>query len=176
MTGGPFEDAVAIDTNVFVHLLNPQNNQDGHINSLLGYLAEQRIALLVDDGERIAGEYNQQLVEALLGQDDRDEIYTLRYWVLNAPRQDVPVSGNDALMTAIRGVIVERSETVDRIFVYVALKEGKVLISNDERHIVTGPPREGGQTPRRDRILNNTRRLRPEGADIMSSWEAYEKI
>ena len=175
MTSGPFEDAVAIDTNVFVHLLNPQNNQDRHINGLLGHLAEQRIALLVDGGGRIIGEYNQQLRE-LSGQDDRDEIHILRYWALNAPRRAVPVSGDDALMTSIRRVIVEQSETVDRIFVYVALKEGKVLISNDERHIVTGPPRERGQTPRRNRILNNTRRLRPDGADIMSSWEAYEKI
>lgn len=176
MTGGSFQDEAATDTNVFIHLLNPQNNPDGHINGLLGRLAEQRVALLVDDGGRIIGEYNQQLREVLRGQDDRDEIHILRYWVLSAPRRAVQVSGNDALMTAIRRVIDEQSETVDRIFVYVALKEGRVLISNDERHIVTGPPRESGQSPRRNRILNNTRRLRPDGAAIMNSREAYERI
>ena len=37
---------VAIDTNVFQHLLNPQNNVDSHINRLLEYLSERGRLLL----------------------------------------------------------------------------------------------------------------------------------
>ena len=40
MTIGPFEDCVAIDTNVFEHLLNPEMNPGSHINELLAYLQE----------------------------------------------------------------------------------------------------------------------------------------
>ena len=173
MTGTPFQDAVAIDTNVFIHLLNPQNNPDGHINILLAHLSRKGVALIVDGGGRIDGEYNQQLSEAIRCQDDGNEIYILRYWMLNAPRRAVPVSGDDPLMTAIQRVIVEQSEAVDRIFVYVALKEGKVLISNDERHIVIGPPRENRRPARRTRML---RRFATDGAGILTSQEAHALI
>lgn len=173
MTDSPFQDAVAIDTNVFIHLLNPQSNPDGHINQLLTHLIGLGIALLVDDGGRIAGEYNHLLGAAISGQNDRNEIYILRYWILNAPRRSVEVSGNDALMTAISRVIIEPSEAVDRVFVYVALKAGKILISNDEMHIVTGPRRGSRQTARRDRML---RRFATAGAEILTSQEAHALI
>ena len=173
MTGPLFQGAVAIDTNVFIHLLNPQNNPDGHINRLLTHLSYEGAELLVDDGGRIAGEYNHLLGAAISGQDDRNEIYILRYWILNAPRRSVEVSGNDVLMTAIRRVIVEPSEAVDRVFVYVALKVGKILISNDEMHIVIGPLRESGQPARRARML---RRFATAGAEILTSWEAHARI
>jgi len=40
---------VAIDTNVFQHLLNPQNNVNSHINRLLEYLIGRRTTLVVDE-------------------------------------------------------------------------------------------------------------------------------
>ncbi len=175
MTGGPFQDAVGIDTNVFVHLLNPQNNPDGHINGLLRHLAEQRVALLMDGGGRIAGEYERSITPLIRGLDEaRNERQILRYWMAFAPSRKVEVSEGDALMVGI-GQVISGDAAVDRIFVYVAFKEGKVLISNDERDIVFGSDRARGYVPRRERLLQITQDCRPPGADILTAREAYEK-
>ena len=172
MTESPFQDSVAIDTNVFEHILNPQENIDSHINALLTHLQELQVCLIVDDSARIFGEYNHRIGPIIQKADDtRNEIYLLRYWLLNAPRLNTPVSGNDPLMTAIRRVVIELAEAVDRIFCYVALINGRVLITNDRMNIVFGPPNES--PPRRARILNGTRRWRLQGADILTSQEAY---
>ena len=166
---------VAIDTNVFQHLLNPQNNVDSHINRLLEYLVRERVALIVDDQSLIASEYKQQLERRLGASNDiRNEVQILRYWVLHASRHSVSVNEKDGLMKEIYEVIVEVSEDVDRTFVYVALQQGTVLISNDLRHIVRGPVDE--PEPRRTRLLSNTEDLRPDGADILTSQEAYAVI
>ena len=175
MTGGPFEDAVAIDTNVFVHLLNPQNNPDGQINDLLMRLFEQGVALLVDDGGRIAGEYERSLTPHIRRLDEaRNERQILRYWLRSAPSREVEVFEGDALMAGI-GQVIGGEAAVDRIFVYVAFKEGKILISNDERDIVFGSDRGRGYVPRRELLLRNTQDFRPPGADILTAQEAYEK-
>ena len=175
MTESPFEDSVAIDTNVFLHLLNPSENTESHITVLLSYLQREGITLIVDDDGRIAGEYLHHIGPVIRRTDDtRNEIFLLRYWILNAQRQQVTVTGSDRLMAAIRQVIVEPSEAVDRIFVYVAFDAGKVLISNDGEHILDGPVRGSGQ--RRQRLLRSTRRLRSTGADILTSQEAHSRI
>ena len=175
MTASPFQDAVAIDTNIFEHILNPQENLDDHINALLRHLQEQEACLIVDDSNRIFGEYNHRIGPIILRSDDtRNEIYLLRYWLLNAPRLFTSVVGNDELMTKIGQVIIELREAVDRIFCYVAFRNGRVLISNDRMNIVLGPPSES--SARRNRMLHETRRLRPPGADILTSQEAYGKI
>ena len=175
MTGGPFQDAAGIDTNVFSHLLNPQNNPDGHINSLLTHLFEQQVALLVDDGGRITGEYERSITPLIQRLDEaRNERQILRYWMTSAPSRKVEFSEGDALMAGIRQVI-SGDAAVDRIFVYVAFKEGKVLISNDKGDIVFGSDRGRGYVPRRERLLQITQDCRPPGADILTAREAYEK-
>ena len=175
MTDSPFQDAVAIDTNVFIHLLNPQENAESHINGLLKNLQMAQVSLIVDDSERILGEYNNQIGPMIRESDDtRNEIHILRYWILNCPRLTTRLVLNDALMTAIRGVIVEPDQAVDRILVYVALRQGKVLISNDRMNIVLGPPSES--TERHQRLLRNTRGFRTGDADILTSLEAYARI
>ena len=175
MTGSPFQDAAAVDTNVFSHLLNPQNNPDGHINDLLAHLFEQQVALLVDDGGRITGEYERSITPLIQRLDEaRNERQILRYWMAFAPSRKVEVSERDDLMAGIEQVI-SGDAAVDRIFVYVAFKEGKVLISNDERDIVFGSDRGRGYVPRRERLLQNTQDCRPPGADILTAREAYEK-
>ena len=177
MTTSFFQDAVSIDTNIFEHLLNPQNNNERHINSLLVHLQEQGIALLVDDSERIAGEYKHRIGPIFQRTDvSLNEVSILRYWILNAPRLSITINGADQLMAAIKGVMIERSEGVDRIFVYVALFQGKVLVSNDEVHIVFGPVGESGKTPRRQRLLKKSKNLCPPGARILTSKEAHDRI
>ena len=176
MTTSPFQDAVGIDTNVFEHLLNKKNNNaDDHINELLIHLWQQNIVLLVDDGGRIAGEYNHQVGPIIQNADDeRIEVFILRYWINYAPRREVAVNGSGQLMTAIRGVIKDPADAADRIFVYVAFHQGRWLISNDMADIVEGPARE--RTPRRNRLRQGTRRFRPDGADILTSQEAHAAI
>ena len=172
-----YRDAVSIDTNVFEHLLNPRVNVEGHINTLLIHLQEQGIALLVDNRDRISGEYNYR-ISPIIGQNDDmgNELYILRYWMNSAPRKSIKIDWADALMVAIRKVIVEQSEANDCMFVYVAFAIGKALISNDEAHIVLGPARERRRSPRRQRLLLNSKKLRPEGAGIFTSLEAYDRI
>ena len=175
MTSAPFRDAVAIDTNVFQHLLNPQNNPDGHIDELLIYLIRQRAQLLVDDQGDIESEYHQQLLRRIRQANDvRAEIQILRYWVLYADRFQTSIDQSDSLMTAIQQIVHEASEDVDRVFVYVAFRQGTTLISNDRRHIVIGTPEES--SPRRERLLIGTAELRPSGARILTSQEAHAEI
>ena len=177
MTNSPFQDAIAIDTNVFEHLLNPQENRGGHINRLLTHLIEECVALLLDKDGRIWGEYTNRIDPILRSTDDRGaEIYILRHWIVDPPCLLLAVDLSDRLMTIIKGVIPEQSEAVDRILVYVALFKGKVLVSNDHTHIVSGPVRESGQTPRRDRLLRSSKRLRPQGGEILTSQEADAMI
>ena len=177
MTSSPFQDAVAIDTNVFLHLLNPQENTGSHISGLLKYLQNQVLSLIVDDRGRIAGEYNNLIVPVFRRADEVDnKIDLLRYWILYAPRLQMTVNMSDSLMSQIRQIIIEPSENTDRVFVYVAFGNGSWLISNDEVHIVVGPRREWNQSQRRDRLVRNTRGLCPPGARIMTSREAFNLI
>ena len=44
---------IAIDTNIFVHLLNPAVNHGSHIDKLLGKLIQLRYQLLVDSMKKI---------------------------------------------------------------------------------------------------------------------------
>ena len=173
-----FEDCVAIDTNVFEHLTNPCENTGSHIEYLLRYLQEKEVALIVDNKNRMASEYRNRMVPIIKRIDDKGYqiVSLLRYFLVEATRHQVPLDMGDRLMVAILQVIVEPSKSKDRIFVYSAFKVGKTLISNDEKDIVIGPVREGGQSPRRTRLLNSTKRLRPNGADILTSKEAYKMI
>ena len=159
MITAPFGDCVAIDTNVWVHLLNPQDNVNSYIDRLLDYIRRQGIALIVDDQGEIAREYRNSVSPRYLGMDEtRNERYMLRY-CLNAPRRVVTLNELDDLMKSIKSVIYESNKDADQTFVYVALKIGRVLISNDMGDIVRG--RGEAQTWRRDRLLRDT-----EGRDL----------
>ena len=175
MTTDPFQDAVAIDTNVFMHIRNPEKNPDRHIHHLLGGLVERRVELLVDNGGFIHYEYEEHVIRMLEGNSvDAGEVYLLQYFMDVTYQLKIEVGRRNQLMAAIREVILEPSKNPDRTFVYVAFHEGKSLISNDEEDIVFGPPNE--RTPRRDRLLRETRRVRPIGAAIFTSAEASAQI
>jgi hypothetical protein len=165
---------VAIDTNVFVHLKNPERNPDRHIHHLLGVLVEEGVELLVDDGGFIHHEYGEVISMVEGNSVDAEEAYLLQYFMDVTYQLKIAVDRRNRLMAAIREVIFEPSKNPDRTFVYVAFHQGKSLISNDEEDIVFGPPNE--RTPRRDRLLRETRRVRPAGAGIFSSAEASAQI
>ncbi len=171
----PFQDAVAIDTNVFVHLKNRDIKPEGHIHHLLGALIEQRVELLVDDNDVIGREYERHVIPMMEGSSvDGGEVYLLQYFMDVNYQRRIAVNRRDMLMAAIDRTIFERPKIADRTFVYVAFHEGKSLISNDRTDIVEGPAGEG--TPRRNRLLRQTRRLRPDGSQILTSQEAHAAI
>ena len=177
MTDYPFQDAVAIDTNVFVHLLNPEQNPDGHIHRLLGFLIVQELALIIDEQGAIRREYERHIEPMFKGNSVvGNELYLLTHWMKPEAQAIVSVSRNDDLMRAIQEVVVEPPKRADRTFVYVAFKSGRTLMTNDENDIVSGPVREANWTSRRDRLLRATRRLCPDGASILTSREAFARI
>jgi hypothetical protein len=128
------DNDVTIDTNVFEHLFNPQNNEDQHIDKLLQCLFGRRSVLCLDQGGRISGEYDHRL-RPLFKRDDQDQkLYLLRYFLLLSEPHKITVNFGDALMVSIRGRI-GNAEPSDHIFVYVAIASDSILVSNDAGHI-----------------------------------------
>ena len=154
---------LAIDSNIFEHLLNPAWNVDSHINRLLKYLQEERFDLCVDVNRRIASEYDRVIVPIIKNRDEGSfERYILSYWMIYSTRKKVAVEENDERMKCIKGIIVE-NELVDKIFVYIACSEDCKLITNDIGHILS----------RRTELLKKTRKkYRGANTDFLSSLEA----
>ena len=175
MTSDVFQDAVAIDTNVFVQQ-GTTFERDGHISALLTYLRDRGVELIVDERGVIFNEYLDHVEPIVRANSDvADERYILSYWFRDPPKKTVRVSNRDRLMIEIERIIPGDEQRVDRVFVFVAFNLGRILISNDENHIVLGPNHERNN-PRRDRLLRATRRIRPDGADILTSSEACAEI
>jgi len=73
---------VTIDTNVFEHLFNPQNNVQDHIDTLLGRLVEKGVVLCVDNKGRIFGEYDNRLKPLFKAMSDQGQrLFWLRYFL-----------------------------------------------------------------------------------------------
>ena len=171
-------DYIAIDTNVFEHLLNPQENTNNHIDTLLRTLTRDRVGLIVDAKKRIENEYKNRIEPMLKSTSDKNiqQLLLLRSWIVSqiGTRKRVSVPNNDLLMTAIKGVITEH-EAIDRIIVYVAFQSDRILITNDRRHIIEGGSKE--KSKRRETLLRNTRRHRPnKKSEILSSVEATDRL
>lgn len=158
---------VAIDTCVFMHLLNPQNNENKHINGLLSHFVHFNFFLLVDSTKKIPKEYESRIVPILRKSfDTGTEIYLLRYWMNSARHTVVQLDTRDTLMRRIETVICERGEHADRAFVYVACKRDSDLVTNDIQHILR----------RRQSILRQTSRYRGNNTRILSSVDAFKGI
>ena len=170
-------DYIIIDTNVFEQLLNPQENIANHIDKLLITLATDRVGLIVDEKRRIENEYKNRIEPMFRNESEKSiqQLLLLRYWIVfHINKRRVSVSNSDQLMRAIRGIITEH-EAVDRIFVYLAFKCGRILITNDRRHIIKGGPKE--KSERRKVLLQKTRNYRPkQKSEILSSSEAVARL
>jgi hypothetical protein len=153
---------VTVDTNVFVHLFNPQNNVDGHIDKLLGSLVDRRATLCVDATGRMKGEYITHVVPLIKkASEETLEVYWLRYFMEYNEWHSIPVDFGDQLMVSIRRVlmIAERS---DHVFVYVAIGSNTVLVSNNPKHI----------TNYRNELRKSARRYGSKSTDFVSSLQA----
>ena len=172
------DDHIAIDTNIFEHLLNPAVNEEDHIGRLLAALRDDDIGLIIDAGRRINAEY-QRRFSMHKSIRNQDHLYTLKYWS-NPDRikLEVGVNQQDKLMTTIKRIIPDRDRgkiscAVDRLFVYVAIDSDRVLVTNDRRDI------HGEKTARGDRrvqLLKKAKQMRKRNAAIYDSREACDKL
>ena len=159
-------NCVAIDTNVFGQLGDCSENTCKHINNLLLFLIKHETYLLVDDGGKIAKEYKHHLNKQRFKEayDKRDEVRIMEYWMHPDRRKKVSVVNNE-LWVNIKSVIFEPNEVVDRILVYVAFINKRVLISNDNRHI----------TNRRGQLQEVVVNLQLTDADVLTSEDAHNQ-
>ncbi|MCZ0932105.1 MAG: hypothetical protein OXJ52_03015 [Oligoflexia bacterium] len=56
-------DSIAIDTNVFEHLMNKKYNKNEHISKLLKRFEKKNTSLLVDSKGEIRKEYSRRLLK-----------------------------------------------------------------------------------------------------------------
>jgi hypothetical protein len=156
---------VAIDTNIFVHLTNPHENPDSHIDQLLSHLSKSDPTLCVDSTNKITNEYQEKLGPRIRDQDEKGfAIYLIRFWINLVQRETVQLDPACLLMHRIKQVIHERDEHADRAFVYVSCEGNCPLITNDKTHIVD----------RRKELKSKTRKLRGEDSRILLSLEAIK--
>jgi hypothetical protein len=128
---------VAIDTNIFIHLTNDQENPDSHIDQLLMHLAKSNPRLCVDSTRKIGNEYEENLGTRIRNESEQTmAIYLIRHWMSPELRDVIEVDHEGPLMHRIRRVIVEPDEHVDRAFVYVSCEGDCRLITNDHQHIL----------------------------------------
>ena len=163
------KDFIAIDTNIFMHILNPQKNTDEHIDQLLEQLSDDGIKLLVDDGERIINEYSRCLDEMIEGMELDSRQLLLLYWLDVQNHKSIKIIPKDTLMISIKKIIPPKKgkSRTDCYFVYVAFKEGRILITHDE----------GDIGKRCEELFNiSKKRGRKKGSDILTSCKAYKRL
>jgi len=154
---------IVIDTNIFVHILNPEKNISNHISQLLAAIGSD-YELCTDDGGKISGEYKVIMGSLIEKADDlKFEIYLLRYWLKLKPIRKVRLKDRQ-LKAAITG-IMPRAETVDQCFVMTAAISECDLITNDDKHI-------GNSKKELRRALKKCKYKR---TDILNSLEARDK-
>ena len=177
-------DYIAIDTNVFEHLMNPEKNKNGHIHKLLGTLTKRKIRLLIDNKRKILGEYNNKIPRYFKKANEaKNERFLLDYFIKNLQQHEkISVNLEDNLMTAIKKIVPE-NKGADRYFVYVAFKKGRVLVTNDRADFID----EGNQTEEKKRKLLKIQKKYfkkhkkqyqedyENQADILTSAEAWQQ-
>jgi len=169
------QDFIAIDTNVFEHLFNPEKNVNNHIWNLIERLRKDKIGLLIDSPDdprkesRIMGEYDRRLLPYVKPrQEVGAESVLLKIFFENAKLVKVYVNQTDKLMGSIKGIIGMRKgePVIDHFFVYVAFKKERVLVTNDRGDILNN----------RKELKRKAKTLRLKDADILNSQEAYKRI
>ena len=175
-------DYIAIDTNVFEHLLNPDQNYNDHIDRLLDSLARNTIRLIVDEEGRIENEYANRILPIITNKKSQvspAKLNMLTLW-LGSPisfTKKVSTKNKESLMSEIKKIIRESGTNVDRTFVFVAFYLDRILISNDMQDIVEGP--KNRTEDRRLILLRNTKKLRSKNdsaSEILTSKEAAERL
>lgn len=167
--------SIAIDTNIFYHLENPDINADGHITEFMGSDTGDT-HLLLDKAGLIQEEYRYHIWDGLLQQNQR--IFGTRQIVLHWMGKIFPKEGKQVVVIEVDvdesddlwGAIVPpvpRKEQQDATFVYMAFAEGRTLISNDRRHILKHRNRLESRVQEAGVPVSET--------EILSSRQAHQK-
>jgi hypothetical protein len=179
------DGAIAIDTNVFMHLFHKGAdanastcNLDSHIDALLERLQRDKLVLLIDNKQKIAAEHIKYLYPILEGDEIDTKRLILRYWILDRDPIEIALDTKSQLYGAIEKIIHEKAEAADRAYVFVSHCAGKPLVTNDEMHILFGPTSEGNtdKNNRRTRLKKATKKLCAKGACIVTSREAFDAL
>ena len=173
------DDFIAIDTNVFEHLFNPEINLNDHIDSLLNFLASKEVKLIGDTKGRIANEYKTRLGHFFDSQDSavkithQNYIEILRYWFRpETLKKKISVHQGNSLMQAIKKIVTNGDGT-DRVFVYVSISADRILITNDRRDIIDLGNKRG---ERRRKLHRLAKREGKKRVKILTSKEALEEV
>ena len=158
---------IGIDTNIFIHLLNPCNNPCSHIDKLLVHLMRLEYRLLVDSTKKIGNEYLEKIIPIIRNMDEtKPQLPILRLWMDINIRHQVVLYPLDNLMKEIKSVIRKKDEHADRAFVYVVCVADSLLVTNDRVDILD----------RRKDLLRRTKKSRGRNTDIQSSLEAFSNF
>ena len=167
------EDYIAIDTNIFVHLL--EHSRGSNIEKILLMLQKKNVRLIRDSKDRIKGEYSHKILHHFQMLDDTDYQDIIDYW-LDRDANDldlvVTVNQSDSLFKRIKKILKLEKKTIDRIFVYVALKTNRTLITNDRSGIIDENTKAKDGL-RRSKLLRAAHKEKAKSANIYDSDEAY---
>jgi len=157
---------IVIDTNVFVHLLNPEKNVNKHISQLLVTLQDTH-QLQIDKGERIKAEYAHKLSEAIKNASDLGiEKYILEIWIYKKSMCLLEEEPPDNLRNFVKQVINDPTKRVDRYLVETAALSDCDLVTNDETDILNN-----AQTLKKE--LKKMRGVKCKNIRFMSSQDAW---
>lgn len=161
----------AIDTNIFEHLLNPQENVCGHIDMLLQKMRDIGVILIIDGRQRILAEYNDRTVPLFKNQrTDSSKRFLIQYWTQDCKKYRVSVEHSSELIKKIKKVLPQ-GEGTDAVFVFVVFRCGGTLLTNDRDDIID----EGSKrNARRTKLLRI--KERNMNSEILTSKEAFDAL
>ena len=131
---------VTLDTNVLIHLFNPQNNDGEHIDALLKGLVAQKRSVCVDrrDGQegRIESEYKHYLVPIIKARSNEGaRMELLKYFLVIADKDFRDVDFASALGVSIRNTMnAVGAEPSDHVFAYVTCAANSPMVTNNTPH------------------------------------------
>jgi len=157
---------IVIDTNVFVHLLNPDKNVNKHINQLLVTLHDTH-QLQIDKDEKIKAEYAHKLTEAIKNASELGiEKYILELWINKKSMRSLEVQPPNNLSNFVKQVINDPTKRVDRYLVETAALSDCDLVTNDETDILNN-----AQTLKKE--LKKMKGVKCKNIRFMSSQDAW---
>ena len=100
---------VTIDSNVLIHVFNPQENTDEHIEALLAFLITHNYFACVDAKNVILREYNG-IVEKWMRNKDQDgnEVILVRHWLDRDNQHPLEVDRTGPLYSLVEKIIKKR--------------------------------------------------------------------
>jgi hypothetical protein len=163
---------IVIDTNVFVHLLNPEKNIKKHINQLLATIPSTH-QLQIDKDKKIEAEYMQKLIEIIEKANKDSELSIERqlveFWILKKEKHYLEVQPPDNLRNHVKQIINDSSKRVDRYLVETAALSDCDLVTNDETDILSN-------APKLKKDLKKMKGVKCKNIDFISSQNAWSKL